>query len=419
MSPVIEQFLPLGVALCIGLLIGVERGWHERERSEGQRIAGIRSFGLIGLLGGLWALLGQQLGPLVLGIAFAMLAAILIVAHLREVKSDQDLGITTVLAAMVTFALGALAIEGYMALAAAGAVITTVLLSMKPALHRWLKQLKTEELYSGLKLLLISLVVLPVLPNQGFGPWQSLNPYLIWWMVVLIAGISFAAYISIQLVGTRKGILATGMLGGLASSTATTLHLSQLAKDRAVLRIAAGGIIISSATMFPRVFFEVMIINHRLIPYVWPALLFMLILAIASVMLMRPWREENESVPAPHVQNPMELLPAIKFGLLLGLIMFLSKALQVWFGDTGLYLLAAVSGLADVDAITLSLASMAKTGSSPQLAAQAIILAVMVNTLVKALLACWIAGVEMSKKILPAFIIIILGGIGSFYFIPI
>ncbi len=376
-------------------------------------MAGIRSFGLIGLLGGLWALLGRHMGPLILGIAFAVLASVLIIAHLNDVKKSQDVGITTVLAAMVAFALGALAVEGYLALSAAGAVVTTILLSLKPVLHRWLQQLRTEELYSGLKFLLISLVILPVLPNREIDPWQSLNPYLIWWMVVLIAGISFVAYISIQLIGTRKGILATGLLGGLASSTATTLHLSRLAQDKTLLVIAASGIVISSATLLPRVFIEVMVVNHQLLPYIWPPLLGMLTVSLLAVFILRPWKKIDNRLAPPPMTNPMELTPAIKFGLLLALIMFLSKALQAWLGDTGIYLLAAASGLADVDAITLSLASMARSQLSPQLASQAIILAVLVNTLVKALLACWIAGPVMARKILPVFILIILGGISG------
>lgn len=403
MDSSLDHFLALAVALSIGLLIGIERGWHERDRSEGRRIAGIRTFGLIGLLGGLWALLGQQLGTVLLGIAFAVLAMLLIIAHLKDVQIDRDLGITTVIAALVTFALGALAMEGYLALSAAGAVVTTTLLSLKPVLHRWLKNLQTKELYSGIKLLLISVVVLPVLPDKGFGPWQSLNPYNIWWMVVLIAGISFAAYISMQLVGTKKGLLMTGFLGGLASSTATTLYLSHLAKEQVLLKLAAGGIILAAATMFPRVFVEIMVVNHQLLPLVWLPLLSMSLAAILGIILMRPWHSMAGNIKPVLINNPMEFWPAFKFGLLLALIMLLSKALLYWLGDSGIYLLAALSGLADVDAITLSLANMAQSEIQPRLASQAIIMAVIVNTLVKAVLASWVCGLGMAKWVWPVF----------------
>jgi len=418
MNSLPEHFLALAVALSIGLLIGIERGWHERNRSEGRRIAGIRTFGLTGLLGGLWALLAQQLGTVLLGIAFAVLALLLIVAHIKEVQTDSDVGITTVMAALVTFALGALAVQGYLALSAAGAVITTALLSLKPLLHRWLQSLQTRELYSGIKLLLISVVVLPVLPDKGFGPWHSLNPYNIWWMVVLIAGISFAAYISMQLIGTKKGLLMTGFLGGLASSTATTLYLSRLAKDPLLLRIAGGGIIIASATTLPRVFIEIMVVNHALLQMVWLPLLSMALAAIFGMMLFRPRQTTTSQIEPVVVNNPMEFWPAIKFGLLLSLIMLLSKALLHWYGDSGIYLLAVISGLADVDAITLSLANMAQNEIEPRLAGQAIILAVLVNTTVKALLAAWVCGIEMAKRVWPVFGLIITSGLLSIIFIP-
>ena len=418
MNSLPEHFLALAVALSIGLLIGIERGWHERNRSEGRRIAGIRTFGLTGLLGGLWALLAQQLGTVLLGIAFAVLALLLIVAHIKEVQTDSDVGITTVMAALVTFALGALAVQGYLALSAAGAVITTALLSLKPLLHRWLQSLQTRELYSGIKLLLISVVVLPVLPDRGFGPWHSLNPYNIWWMVVLIAGISFAAYISMQLIGTKKGLLMTGFLGGLASSTATTLYLSRLAKDPLLLRIAGGGIIIASATTLPRVFIEIMVVNHALLQMVWLPLLSMALAAIFGMMLFRPRQTTTSQIEPVVVNNPMEFWPAIKFGLLLSLIMLLSKALLHWYGDSGIYLLAVISGLADVDAITLSLANMAQNEIEPRLAGQAIILAVLVNTTVKALLAAWVCGIEMAKRVWPVFGLIITSGLLSIIFIP-
>jgi len=412
MNSSFDHFLTLATALCIGLLIGIERGWHERERSEGRRIAGIRTFGLTGLLGGLWALLGQELGTVLLGMAFAVLATLLIVAHLKDVQVDSDVGITTVMAALVTFALGALAVEGYLALSAAGAVVTTTLLSMKPVLHRWLRNLQTRELYSGIKLLLISVVVLPVLPDKAYGPWQSLNPYLIWWMVVLIAGISFVAYISMQLIGTRKGILITGLLGGLVSSTATTLHLSHLASEKSLQRIVTIGIIVSAATMFPRVLVEVVVVNHQLLEHVWIPLTAMTGAAIISIIVIRPWQMTQRLDPVS-VTNPMELGPAVKFGLLLGLIMLLSKALQYYWGDTGIYILAAFSGLADVDAITLSLANMAKNEIQPQVAGQAIVLAVVMNTFIKAALVSWICGIAMARRILPAFLSMIICGVSS------
>ncbi len=167
-----------------GLLIGLERGWKDRDQAEGQRVAGIRTFALIGLLGGTCGLLAQALGAVVLAVAFAALAVVLGWAHAVSQQHNTDVGITGIIASLLTFAFGALAMLGEMALAATGAVITALLLGMKPILHAWVRRLEEQELHATLKLLLISVVVLPLLPNEGFGPWQALNPYKIWCGIV-------------------------------------------------------------------------------------------------------------------------------------------------------------------------------------------------------------------------------------------
>jgi len=185
-----QTFLRLSVALAIGLLIGVERGWKEREAREGERVAGVRTYGLIGLLGGGMALVAERLGPLPLALAFVALAGVLTAAYAINVERDDDAGITSLVAGLLTFVFGALAALGQVAVAAASAVVTTLLLGFKPVLHRWVSALEGKELRAGLKLLLISVVLLPILPDRGYGPWHALNPYQIWWMVVLIAAIS-------------------------------------------------------------------------------------------------------------------------------------------------------------------------------------------------------------------------------------
>jgi len=175
-----EQLTDLGIALALGLLVGIERGWQERTSEEGSRVAGIRTFGLLGLLGGLWALLAETMGDLLLGVSFMALTAVLIAAYLSDRRSARDIGITTLVAGLVTFVLGALAVRGQAHIAITGAVITVTLLSLKPTLHRWLRHLEPADFYAALKLLLISVVLLPVLPNRGYGPWAALNPYQVW-----------------------------------------------------------------------------------------------------------------------------------------------------------------------------------------------------------------------------------------------
>jgi MgtC family protein len=200
-----QTFLRLSVALAIGLLIGVERGWKEREAREGERVAGVRTYGLIGLLGGGMALVAERLGPLPLALAFVALAGMLTAAYAINVERDDDAGIASLVAGLLTFVFGALAALGQVAVAAASAVVMTLLLGFKPVLHRWVSALEGKELRAGLKLLLISAVLLPILPDRGYGPWQALNPYQIWCMVVLIAGISFAGYFAIKIAGPPQG----------------------------------------------------------------------------------------------------------------------------------------------------------------------------------------------------------------------
>lgn len=398
-----DLFLQLVVSLAIGLLIGLERGWQERAAPEGSRIAGLRTFGLIGFLGGLWAVLAEQLGALLLGFAFAVLAALMILAHREDVRRNRDLGITTVVAALVTFALGALALLGQAGVAAAGAVLTMTLLSLKPVLHHWLLRLESRDLTAVIKLLLISVVVLPALPDAGYGPWQALNPYRIWWMVILIAALSFAGYVAIKWAGARRGLLLTGLLGGMVSSTLTTLTFARLARDQRADGVFAAGIVLAAAVMFPRVLATVAVFNAALLPALAVPLGLMTCCAAAGAWWLVRRRTDSHTEPALELGNPMELLPALKFGGLLALVTLLAHGMHEWLGHEGLYAAAAVSGLTDVDAITLSLAQMAHGAVAEHAAARGIVIAALVNTAFKGALAVAIAGREMARRVLPVF----------------
>jgi uncharacterized membrane protein (DUF4010 family) len=408
-------FERLGVALAIGLLIGLERGWHERERSEGERIAGLRTFGLSGLLGGVWALMGREGDGLVLGLGFAAFAAVLILAHgqVLRARDEADYGITTVVAGLLTFGLGALAVAGPMSLAAASAVVATLLLGLKPVLHAWVRRLTETELLATLKLLLISVVILPVLPDRGFGPWQVLNPYAIWWLVVLITGISFVGYFAVKIMGPHRGVPLTGLFGGLASSTATTLSFARLGRRQPSLhRLLAAGVAISSATMFPRVLLEVAVVNRALLPELVLPMGVMTAIGFGAAALL--WHTAPRSANAGDMElnNPFELWPALQFGALLAGIMLLAEAARVWLGDAGIYLLAGISGITDVDAITLSLGRMARGELADEVASGAITLAAMVNTAVKAGLVAAIGGRGMALPVVGIFALILLAGGG-------
>ena len=406
-----ELFLNLGIALTVGLLIGIERGWHTRAVAEGSRIAGIRTFGLIGLLGGLSALLATEFGNIFLGLAFLSVSLLMTISKMAERRSDTDFGITTIVAGLVSFALGALAMSGYQTVAAAAAVVTAALLSLKPVLHEWLLHLEKRELYAAIKLLLISVVLLPVLPNQGYGPWASLNPYEIWWFVVLIAGISFAGYFAMKIAGTRRGILLTGVFGGLVSSTAVTLSFSRLGRDHGLHQILAAGVLVSAGTMFPRMLLEVAVVNPNLLPSIAVPLSLMTVIMYGVAAWL--WRRQSAKMePAEFpMRNPFELSTAIQIGLFLGVIMLLAEALRSWMGDMGIYILSAIAGLTDVDAITLSMARLARVDLSTEVASHAIILAAIVNTLVKTLMVFVIAGKSMGLKVSLATFPAVLAGV--------
>ncbi|MEX2575009.1 MAG: MgtC/SapB family protein, partial [Balneolaceae bacterium] len=231
MESELQIVFQLLAALAIGFLVGIERGWSGQKESESDPVAGIRTFSLIGLLGGVWAMISQTAGEWILAIAFAAVAAMAIVSYLMNTRKSDNIGTTTAYTQMVTFVLGAWAALGYHLYALGTAVLVVALLGMKPVLHRWLRGIETKEIYAGIKLLVISLVLLPLLPDQGYGPWESINPRWIWWMVVLICGISFIGYFSIKHIGNRKGTLVTSITGGLASSTAVTLSMAEFARN--------------------------------------------------------------------------------------------------------------------------------------------------------------------------------------------
>lgn len=393
MSEELQIFYQLGVALAIGLMIGVERGWKERDAREGERIAGVRTYGLIGLLGGGSSLLANEYGIVFLGLAFLGVTAALTTVYVVNLDEDDDAGITSLVTGLLTFIFGALTAMGQVAVAAAFAVVTTLLLSYKPQLHYWVSVLEVDELRAGIKLLLISVVLLPILPNEGFGPWQALNPYQIWWMVVLVAAISFTGYFAIKIAGTRRGAVYTGLFGGLASSTALTLHFSRMSRgDDKRAPMLAMGILLACGTMFPRMTLIASVLNTSLfVPLLVPSTVMALFIYLPAVLYWRNQSYKKTDKESP-LKNPLELKTALSFGLLLALVMLLGRALKNWFGEAGVLVLAAASGVADVDAITLSLARMSQDDLPLNIAVTGMVIAAAVNSVVKGGMATFIGG---------------------------
>jgi uncharacterized membrane protein (DUF4010 family) len=227
-----ELLQRLSVAVAIGLLIGLERGWQAREDLEGERSAGLRTHALAALLGAAWGAISNQTGiggAVALGLAFLAFSAGIILFRYRETSHDETFGATTVVAAMLAFALGAFAVVGDMQASAAAGVTATGLLALKPVLHAWVRQLTWPELRSGLVLLAMTVIMLPLLPRRAIDPWAAFNPFEIWLLTVMIAAISFVGYMAIKAIGERGGVAVTGIAGGFASSTAVTVTLARLA----------------------------------------------------------------------------------------------------------------------------------------------------------------------------------------------
>lgn len=396
----LDTLLSLATALGVGLLIGTERSWSSRDNRD-EELAGIRTFGLSGLFGGLAALMAGEYG-VAAWIALLLALALLVVAgYVVESRYSADHGMTTEVALLLTFLLGSLAMAESRLLAASVAIVVALLLNLKARLHSALNRLSEAELGGALKLLFISVVLLPALPDQGFGPWQAFNPYTTWWMVVLIAGIGFAAYVAIRLFGTRHGLLVTALLGGIVSSTAMTITLARL--DAKKLRPAlAAGLLATSALMFPRVLLEVGVVNRGLLPALLaPMLTAGLIYAAGALFYYLRAAQRPENPAEPPLKNPFELGPALRFAGLLVVILFLVEAGQRLLGDTGVYLVSLLSGLTDVDAITLSLSSSAHTDLSQSVAVRGIFLAALSNSLVKAGLILAIGGRALATLTLP------------------
>ncbi|GAB3388845.1 MgtC/SapB family protein [Azotobacter armeniacus] len=396
------------------MLIGTERGWSARDIDDTHLPAGIRTFGLAGLLGGLSMLFSNLLG-IIAWITLLLVFGVLVVAgYLGDLRNNGDQGMTSEIALLLTFLLGGLALADSRALAAAGAVVVTLLLSLKSVLHSALHKLTTKELSGALKLLFISVVLLPALPNQGYGPWQVFNPYVIWWMVVLIAGIGFAAYVAIRAAGTRYGLLLTSLLGGIVSSTAMTLTLSRLHKEARLQHLLACGLLATSALMFPRVLLEVGVINPALLTTLsWPMAVVTLVYAGGALLYYRRSGQEAAGSTETLLQNPFELRPALRFAALLALILFFVEAARRWLGEAGIYLIALLAGLSDVDAITLSLARNAQGDLANEVAVHGIFLAALSNSLVKGVLIAVVGGSRLAWLTLPVMAAGLLGGLAT------
>ncbi len=389
----------LTVALALGVIIGVERGWSSRDSPEELGSDGLRNFALVGLLGGIAALLAQQWNSGILAIIFLGLSILVSTSYVVTAKKSNDYGTTTELAILITFILGALVVQGLGLEAVAVAVIVSWLLKLKPEIQQVLIWLRQEELIATLQVLLLALVTLPLLPNQDIGPWDAINPRAIGLLVMLIVGISYFGYFIIRLWKHKSGVLLIGLLGGFASSTATTIALSRMAKKgQGEIKLLAVAIALATATMSPRLFLEIAVVNSPLATKLAIPLIALGLtpIIIALILIKRGIAQKGEDVPI-ELSNPIEIRLALQYALILTVLSLLIQAGQRWFGETGIYLISALSGLADVDAVSISLARAVNENMSLSVAQVGIFIAVAMNTLMKIILTRFIGGKALAR----------------------
>ncbi|MEE9599037.1 MAG: MgtC/SapB family protein [Anaerolineales bacterium] len=411
-----DLFLRFGAALLIGVLIGMQREYAYSNRSARGLFAGARTFALMSLFGASAALLADLLHtPWVFIGLICLLGVMVIVAYFISATERDEIGLTSEVAALITILIGGICYLHSVEFAAALGVVTTVLLAVKWELRQFVKVITQDDVFATLQFAVITAIVLPILPDIAFGPppLDVLNPYQVWKMVVFISGINFLGYILVKIVGPKKGIGLSGLLGGLASSTATTLSFSQRSQTQEGLdKPFAVAIIAGWVLMFLRVIVEVVVVNNRLLPEIWPVMTAMgfsgLLYALYLYYSQTAIDEEELNL-----SNPFELGPAIKFGLIFALILFITKAAEVYIGEKGLYFTSFLAGLADVDAITLSIAGLTKSGQGIALSTGriAIILATISNTAAKGILVFSLGSRSLRKYIWPVMAIMVVIGL--------
>ncbi len=352
-----SMIVRLGIALGLGLLVGLQR-----ERAD-STIAGLRTFALVTVFGGISAILATEFGGWVLAAAFLTVAAMVVTGNVAKLRAGlRDPGITTEVALLLMFGLGAFLVFGPLELGIAAGGTVAVLLHAKGQLQRLVDRLGDQDVTAMMRFVLLTLVILPVLPNRTLGPLDVLNPRQIWLMVVLIVGISLGGYVAYKLLGHRAGTALAGLLGGMISSTATTVSYARRSRfGEGSSELSAVVVLIASSVVFVRVLVEIAVVAPAALATAAPPLALMLVVFV--VLSLVAWtRRRAGAMAMPEQENPTELPSAIAFGALYGLILLATAAGQEWFGSEGLYLIAIVSGLANTDAITLSTAHLTQEG---------------------------------------------------------
>jgi uncharacterized membrane protein (DUF4010 family) len=409
-----DSFITLGIALGLGLLIGLQR---ERVATP---YGGIRTFPLICLFGAFCGMLGTAYGPwpIVAGI-IAIFGTLAIDSWIASRDREQEHGQTTEVAALLTFAIGAYLPTGDRAIAAVAAGLVVILLHLKAPMHHFVSKMGPKDMAGIMQLVVISLIILPLLPNRTFGPFGVLNPFDIWRMVVLIVGLSLGGYIVYKLIGQDAGTLLGGILGGLISSTATTISYARRARESSAAHtLAVAVILIASAVSYFRLMLEVSVVAPSNVGVLLPPLLAASVWASAiAATAFLLFRGEGQAMPSP--ANPAELESALVFGVLYALVTLAVAAVQHYLDASALYLVAIVSGLTDMDATTLSVSRLVESKHlDPVNAWKLILSASLSNFVFKGVAATVLGGWRFGARLAPFFVAALLGGMALIWFWP-
>ena len=407
-------FLQLAVALGLGLLVGLQR-----ERTD-SAIAGIRTFALITLLGTVAALLGKVFGGWVVAVGFLASAVLVVSGNVVRMQSKEaDPGQTTEFTALLMYGIGALVVIGPMTVAVVLGGAVAVLLNLREPLHRFVGKMEEGDLRAIMQLALIALVILPVLPDRPMGPYDVLNPYQIWWMVVLIVGLSLAGYIGYKMFGAHGGAVVGGLLGGLISSTATTASYARRTREEPdSSRLAALVVVLAASVVFGRILVEVGAVAPRSFRALAPPIGAML--GVGALISVGIWiRSRQKQSEPPGQTNPADLKSALLFGAIYAAVLLAVAFARDRFGTAGLYTVAGLSGLTDMDAITLSTARLVEGGGlPPSIAWRAILIAAMSNLVFKAGIVAVLGSRQLLWRVAALFGMLIAAAVAIFWLWP-
>ncbi|GBD90175.1 hypothetical protein BMS3Abin04_00892 [bacterium BMS3Abin04] len=389
----------IAITILIGLLVGIER---ERDKKSSKIFAGVRTYPLIAILGFLAAFVTSFTSYIVYAAIFSVFGLLVIISYYFS-SLKGGIGGTSEVTHFLVFLMGSLIFWNYILLASAIVIVVEVFLTFKSEFRAFAGKVDNEDIYAIIKFLIITIIILPLLPNETYGPFDVLNPRKIWYMVVLISGISFVGYILFKLLGANKGIFLLSILGGTASSTATTLSFAGQSKEIPGLsRNLAAGSVLASSVMFPRILFIIFLFNYKFAAELFlPMLIFTLVGAASSYFV---WDKKGaQQAHEVNLTNPFKLMFAIKFGLLFGAILFVSAAANHYLGNEGVYYSSVFGGLADLDAMALSMVDMVQKLIPLKVAAVSIIIASTMNTVVKTFIATTLGSKELKKSAIIGF----------------